>query len=68
MVVMVHDGSLELSAGLRLDNFVVAGGVGAVALGDLQLEQPGGVTDELDDVVVAALGDVLAVDSDHVIS
>ena len=68
MVVMVHDGSFELSADLRLDNFVVAGGVGAVALGDLQLEQPGGVTDELDDVVVAALGDVLAVDSNHVIS
>ena len=64
---MVYNGSLELSAGLGL-NFVVAGGVGAVALGDLQLEQAGRVADELDDVIVAALGNILAVDSDDMIS
>jgi hypothetical protein len=34
----------------------------------LKLEEASGVSDEPDDVVVAALGDVLAVDGDHVVA
>jgi len=67
-MMMVNYGlsrSLELSTDL---NLVLAGRVRAITFCNLKLQKSGGVPNKFDDFVVAAFGDVSAVNGDHMVA